>query len=153
MKWPRIQSWLLCLCILHCKKLYKNASIPAFRHEDWAAFFYFCFGNIGLTLKIPLWWTLSLWTMIVAFPAWYFLLQFSVREVGLSYCLAQKSSKYWYHPVVLISLYEQLFSKDWPACHYYNLTWILLCPCSLLCRVLEMGLICKPDSCYLVRPS
>ncbi len=35
---PMIQSWLLCLCILHCEMLYKNASIPVSRHEDWVAF-------------------------------------------------------------------------------------------------------------------
>ena len=48
------------------------------------SFFYLCFVNTSFTLKIPLCCTLSLWTMIVAFVTCYFLLQFSVREAGLS---------------------------------------------------------------------
>ncbi len=67
MKWRGIQSWSLCLCILHCEMLYKNASIPVSRHEHWVASCYLCIMNTSLTLKIPLCCPLSLWTMIVAF--------------------------------------------------------------------------------------
>ncbi len=77
-----------------------------------------------------------------------------VREVRFLWCLAQVSQLYWNHPVVLSSTCALLFSESFSAldiCH--DMTVDIACVPVVMCSALCAGLVFKPASRYLVRPS